>query len=186
MSDTIAGIEAGVGIGTAIGGAPGAIVGGIAGGLLGGALDISGAATTAEDTYQTAKLQETEAQANIGIYQQYLSAFPGYAQTKETEYKTQEAQDLADRLSTMGMRGITTGGGTSGAAAYGTQQSLYEQGYTNLVQQLNLEQGTAQAKLGVYKASLTEAQKAEKNAEGSVGGFFEQLGNWLGGKGWTM
>jgi hypothetical protein len=186
VSDMISGATAGAEIGSLVEPGIGTVVGGVIGGLAGLASDIFGAGTSASNTYQQATLQAAEANANIGLYQQYLNAFPGYASNQEQMYKTEEAQTLGERLQNMGMRGISGGKGTSAAAGYGTQQSLYEEGYNNLVTSLQLQEAEAQTKLSVYQASLTNATTAQKNAENSVGGFFDQLGNWISGKGWTM
>jgi len=112
-------------------------------------------------------LTQTEGEADTAIYSQYLTAFPQYETYKENQYQTEENQTLADRLSNMGMRGQTTGGDgggtTSAAAAYTGEQSLWDQGYTALQDQLSLSQTEAQQKLNVATAT-TDAGKTEAGA----------------------
>ena len=120
-------------------------------------------------------LTEAEGEADTAIYSQYLTAFPQYETYKENQYQTEENQTLADRLSNMGMRGQTTGGDgggtTSAAAAYTGEQSLWDQGYTALQDQLSLSQTEAQQKLNVATATTTAGQ-----TEQTVGGVQEALG----------
>jgi len=131
------------------------------------------------------KLTETEGKANQSLYETYLSEFPQYASAKANEYQTTEAQTLGDRLAAMGMRGITTGGGTgptSGALVYGSEKSLYDQGFTALINQLNVEKTTAEGKLQVANATIQAAQAeqdlAKHNQESAIG---SGIGTVLGG-----
>ena len=126
----------------------------------------------------------TEGKANQDLYQKYLDYFPQYEATKEADYQTQEAQTLGDRLAAMGMRGIQTGGTdqpTSGAAAYTAQKSLYDEGYTTLVNQLDLEKTSAQGKLDVANAQVTAGDVTTGAAiGGAVGSIFGPVGTAVG------
>jgi hypothetical protein len=129
------------------------------------------------------KLTQAQATADISTYQQYLNDFPQYESFKETEYKTTENQTLADRLSAMGMRGIQTGGAgqaTSGAAVYSGEKSLYDQGYTQLVNSLELEKTKAQGQLAVAQASLQEGKSTENAGIGGlIGGILGGIGGFI-------
>jgi hypothetical protein len=122
----------------------------------------------------SAALTIAEGEADTAIYSQYLKDFPQYETFKEGQYKAEENQTLADRLAKMGMRGQTTGGAgapTSAATAYTGEQSLWEQGYQTLQNQLALQKTEAQQKLNVATAT-TQAGKTEQ----VMGGIGEALG----------
>lgn len=130
------------------------------------------------------KLSLAEGKANKSLYEQYLSAFPQYAQQKEGEFKAVENQTLADRLAAMGMKGITTGGAgapTSAATAYEGEKSLYDTAYETLTNQLGLEQTKAQGQLDVANATIDTAQatidQSKKNQDSAIGG---EIGTGLG------
>lgn len=125
-------------------------------------------------TQASGALTEAQGEADTAIYTQYLKDFPQYETYKETQYQTQENQTLADRLANMGMRGQTVGGAgdpTSAAAAYTGEQSLWDQGYTTLQNQLGLQQTEAEQKLKVATATTTAGQ-----TEQGVGAAEQLLG----------
>lgn len=152
MSDILTYGGTGAAIGGAIGGPPGVIIGGLIGGTIGAIANL------ADGGDPTVKLEHAQAGADISTYETYLAQFPGYAQAKEQEYQAKQNQDLGDRLAAMGMRGIratgATGEPTSAAVVYQEQKSLFDTGYQQLVQSLNLEQTDAENKLKVAQATL--------------------------------
>lgn len=147
------------------------------GGDLGGILS---GINTDFSNIQKGQLTQAQANADISTYQQYLNDFPQYESFKESEYKTTENQTLADRLAAMGMRGIQTGGAgqaTSSAAVYSGEKSLYDQGYTALVNSLELDKTKAQGQLSVAQASLDQGKSTENSGIGGI------IGGILGGIG---
>jgi hypothetical protein len=150
-------------------------------------------------TQASGSLTEAQGEADTAIYTQYLKDFPQYETYKETQYQTQENQTLADRLANMGMRGQTVGGAgapTSAAAAYTGEQSLWDQGYTTLQNQLGLQQTEAEQKLKVATATTTAGQTEQGVGEAemiiggaeagagigaAIGSFGGPLGTFIGG-----
>jgi len=164
---------AGAGIGAAVGGPPGALIGAGIGAAAGLLQDIFGGQQSAEDAQRAA--EHTAAKSVVSTYQTYLDQFPAYAAAKEGEYQTQEAQTLGDRLAAMGVRGQTSGGAgpaTSAGSFYTAQKSLFDTGYQQLVQSLNLEETKAQNQ-------LKAAQAAADATRGRTSGLFGH-GGFLG------
>ena len=129
------------------------------------------------EAVEKAQVEEVQATSDISTYQSFLNNFSGYASAKESAYSTEEAQTLSDRLASMGMKGQSGAGGTSAGGAFTAEKSLWDQGYTQLVNSLTQEQTKAQGELNVAEASLTEAKSTEAQNKGLFGqGGFLGLG----------
>jgi len=168
MSDLLTGaadLTAGI-----VSGNPASIATGAADVLTGLITDLSGGSATTQ-------VQHAQAESDISTYEQYLKDFPQYQATAEAQYTANEGQVLGGQLAAMGVRGgseTTAEGVTSAGAAYGGEKSLYDQGYTELSNQLQLEQTKAQGQLAVAQST------AENTQTGGLFGHGGFLGTGIG------
>lgn len=124
------------------------------------------------------KVGIAQATAEVSSYQDYLAKFPAYASYREGAYKNAEKNILGQQTAALGLArtqaaasGSIALAGTSINVAESTAskhiqeaQSLYDQGFTQLTNQLDTQKKTAESQLGIYQLTLSTLQGKEAAA----------------------